>query len=106
MNPPSVEWQLTIKFTGINGESQLTVPIDNVKSVRELKQQIREMSHGIDGWGQFEPQNQRLIYSGVILADQLKLKDIRNLDDGSVILIQLRHNNQAGDGGGGGMMPA
>jgi len=96
MNPPKIEWRLTIKLTSINGESQITVPIEKEKSVGELKQQIRDMSRQKEGWGDFEPQNQRLIYSGVILADQNKLQDIRNLKDGSVILIQLRLvNNQA-----------
>ena len=45
----------------------------------------------VQHWEQFTPQNQRLIFGGTVLSnDAQQLKDVRNLRDNSVILIQLR----------------
>ena len=61
------------------------------KILTAKKETIFNRSRMIEQSEQFTPQNQRLIFSGTVLSnDAQQIKDVRNLRDDSVILIQLR----------------
>ena len=74
-------------------ELAIDVEIERTSTVRLLKELIRRSTRGVPGWENFEPQNQRLIFGGGILAggvDDKVLNEIQNLVNGSVIQLMYR----------------